>query len=149
MNGPEKQEILEFLKKNPMGTISTIHADTGAPESALIAFAETNELEIIFQTFYDARKYTNLKNDSRIAFVTGWEIEKINQITFQYEGFAQELKVGTNKYNEYRKIFEGKKTPCTIEFLDNPKSRIFLVTSTWFSYSDYTQEIPRIIEERF
>lgn len=149
MTPVEKEEILTFLHGNPMATISTIHHESGAPGSALIAFAETPDFEIIFQTLNDARKYANLKSDSRVSLVTGWKVEKREQITFQYEGNVRELENGSSEYKKYRTIFEEKKTPCTSEFLDNPKSRIFVVTPIWLSYSDYSQETPRIVEEYF
>jgi nitroimidazol reductase NimA-like FMN-containing flavoprotein (pyridoxamine 5'-phosphate oxidase superfamily) len=93
MTESETLEILHFLNANPMGVISTIHKDTGTPESALIAFAETPIFELIFQTLNTSRKYLNLKQNPHISFVTGWEIDKPHQITFQYEGRAREIPI--------------------------------------------------------
>jgi pyridoxine/pyridoxamine 5'-phosphate oxidase len=145
----EKNEILAFLQRHPMAVIATIHHHKYAPEAALVAFCETDEFEIIFQTFNDARKYKNIQENPHVAFVVGWDIIKANQITFQYEGQARELAIGTNEYSKYRTMFENKKTPCTSEFLDEAKSRIFVCSPKWFGYSDYTEEIPRIIENTF
>jgi hypothetical protein len=142
-------EILGFLHTHPMAVISTIHHDTHTPEAALVAFCETDDFEIIFQTFNDARKYTNIQHNPHVAFVVGWDVQKEKQITFQYEGIARELTIGTDEYKKYRTVFESKKTPCTREFLDQPKSRLFVCTPTWFGYSDYTQKTPRIIEQFF
>jgi pyridoxine/pyridoxamine 5'-phosphate oxidase len=149
MTEPEMIEVLDFLGKNPVGVISTIHKDIGTPESALVAFAETPTFEIIFQTLTTSRKYLNLKKSPCISFVTGWKIDKPNQITFQYEGSARELDINDAEYKKYRSAFEQKKTPCTVEFLDNPNSRLFVVSPVWFSYSNYTQENSRIIEQSF
>jgi hypothetical protein len=149
MTESERIEVLGFLRKNPMGVLSTIHYLTAAPESALVAFAETPTFELIFQTLTTSRKYSNLALDSRVSFVTGWEIEKPQQITFQYEGLAKELDSTSSEYHRCRQIFEEKKTPCTAEFLNNPDSRLFIISPSWFGYSDYTKEIPRIIEHPF
>jgi uncharacterized pyridoxamine 5'-phosphate oxidase family protein len=149
MTPVEKEEILTFLSKNPLGVISTLHEATGAPEAALIAFAETSDFKIIFQTMNDARKYTNLKHDSRIAFTTGGGTEKLQHITFQYEGVAREVEPINPDYKKYRAIFENKDTPCTIEFLDNPRSRIFVASPTWCSYSDYTKEKVKVVQYNF
>lgn len=146
MTSEERAEILSFLHANPMGVLSTINADNASSESALVAFAETDDFELIFQTLNDARKYKNLKHEHRISFVTGWEVEKTKQITLQYEGVARELEIDSDEYRKCRAIFEAKKTPCTSEFLDNPKSRLFIVKPIWLSYSDYSGAIPRIIE---
>ncbi len=145
----QKSEILSFLHKKPMAVIATVHSNRIAPEAALVAFCETEEFEIIFQTFNDTRKYKNIKDNPDVAFVVGWDVAKERQITFQYEGIAFELKIGTHKYRRYRDIFEKKKTPCTREFLDQPKSRIFVCKPLWFGYSDYTQKTPRVIEYSF
>lgn len=149
MSDSEKTEVLGFLRGNAMGVISTLHQDTGAPESAVIAFAETSDFQLIFQTFNTARKYKNIYADARISFVTGWETEKSRQITFQYEGLARELDSSTDEYEKYRTIFEQKETPCTSDFLNNPRSRLFVVSPIWFGYSDYRTDIPRVIEYTF
>ncbi|MEO6536152.1 MAG: pyridoxamine 5'-phosphate oxidase family protein [Candidatus Paceibacterota bacterium] len=149
MTEAEKDEILNFLHRNPMGVISTVHKSDGAPESALVAFAETSDFKLIFQTLTAARKYVNLKTDPRVSFVIGWEIDKQHQITLQYEGSAMEIVNEDSDYQEYRKIFEQKKTPCTTDFLDNPKSRLFLIEPRWIGYSDYSSDVPRIIENTF
>jgi len=137
-------EILAFLHSNPMAVISTVHKNELAPEAALVAFCETDTFEFIFQTFNDARKYNNLQENPNVAFVVGWNIEKENQITFQYEGIVKEL--SGKEYKKYRRIFEAKKTPCEAEWLDKEKSRLFMVKPKWFGYSDYTGDVPRITE---
>lgn len=145
----DKAKVLNFLRAHPMAVISTIHHDKDAPEAALVAFCETDSFEMIFQTFNDARKYHNIHKNPNVAFVVGWDIEKEKQITFQYEGVAHELTIGTDEYTKYRTLFENKKTPCTSDFLDQPKSRLFVCAPTWFGYSDYTQTTPCVIEHHF
>ena len=57
---------------------------TGAPQAAVVGFAVTDALEIIFDTVATSRKYHNLRVDPRIALVVGWE----HEITVQIEGVA-------------------------------------------------------------
>ena len=140
-------EILAFLHSNPMAVVSTIHKSVDAPESALVAFCETQDFEIIFQTFNNSRKYENLQHNSNVAFVIGWDIDKSNQRTLQYEGTAQEL--SDMDYKKYRHLFETKDTPCKKQWLDKEESRLFIVKPTWIGYSDYTKEIPKITEKFF
>jgi general stress protein 26 len=137
-----RRKVLDFLKKQGLAVISTIDSNDNKPEAALVAFAETEELEIIFQTFDDTRKYNNIKSNPKVAFVIGFGEKE--HITVQYEGLAVELE-GADK-EKYKKIFMAKKTPCTEEYLNNRKSRVFKVSPTWIGYSDYTKEEPEILE---
>jgi hypothetical protein len=80
-----KGVLLEFIRERAMGVVSTI-SPTGAPESALVNLAVTDDLEVVFHTLQDARKCKNLRRDRRIAAVIGWDDEQ----TLQYEGLADE-----------------------------------------------------------
>ena len=142
----EKKTILSFLHRHPFAVIATVHRRKCAPEAALVAFCETENFELIFHTFCDTRKYENIRNNPRVAFVVGLGEE---QITFQHEGLARELQVGVGEYKKYRTLFDSKKTPCTREFLDDPKSRLFVCEPVWFGYSDYTRSVPRVVEHFF
>jgi len=140
-----KQLVLGFLRRHPMATISTIDQTTMKPESALIAFAELDNLELIFETFYDTRKYNNLKQNNHVALVVGWDT-KIH-MTLQYEGIAQP--VPDNEITKYRNIFLRKETPCTETFLLDPRVRLFRIQPTWIALSDYTGDKPKVIEIDF
>lgn len=137
------QELIKsFLAQNPMAVISTIGEKTGNPESALVAFAELDNLEIIFETFFETRKQCNLQKNSKVSFVIGWDTER--HITVQYEGDAYLIK--EENVEEYKNIFLAKKTPCTEEFLLDSRVRLYKVTPTWIRYSDYTGDSPSVIE---
>ncbi len=139
----DRELIYNFIKNHSLAVISTHNG--GYPEAALVAFAETADLELIFQTHVDSRKYKNLQSNSRVAFVIGWN-EKIH-ITVQYEGNAIELY--GDEATKYRDTFLSKKTPCVQEFIFHPKSRIFKVNPKWIGYSNYTNERPSILELTF
>lgn len=49
-----------------------------------MGFAVTDDLEIVFDTTADTRKHRNLRADTRIALVVGWD----HEITAQIEGIA-------------------------------------------------------------
>lgn len=128
-----------------MATIATVDNNTAQPESALIAFAELDNLEIIFETFVNTRKYRNLKRNNRVALVVGWDTK--HHVTLQYEGVAHPV-TGTDIV-KYRNIFLSKDTPCTEEFLLDPRVRLFRIVPTWIALSDYTGTAPHIIELKF
>lgn len=138
----DQQHVLQFLHKHPMATISTVDMGGNKLESALIAFAELNSLEIIFETFYNTRKYNNLRRNDKVALVIGWDMR--NYVTLQYEGIARQLT--KEEIPKYRAVFLKKKTPCTEQFLFDPRVRLFCVRPTWILLSDYTGRSPKFIE---
>ena len=141
----DKNRILDFLHNHPMATIATIDTQTMQPESALIAFAELDNLEIIFETFVDTRKYNNLQKNNYVALVIGWDTK--HHISLQYEGIAQPI-TGED-IDTYRNIFLGKDTPCTEEFLLDPRAILFRISPTWIALSDYTHGKPVVTQLRF
>lgn len=138
-----QEKILAFFKKNPLAVISTIGEQSLKPEAALVAFAETEKLELLFETFSFARKNANLKKNNKVAFVIGWDT--LIHITVQYEGIAQPIK-NIHELTRYQELFLEKKTPCTKEYLYHPAARLYKVKPTWIRYSDYTVEPAEIFE---
>ena len=53
-----------------LGVLATVALD-GSPEAALMGVVTTPELELIFDTVKSSRKYPNLKNNPRVAWVIG------------------------------------------------------------------------------
>lgn len=138
----KKQFIFDFLSKHELAVISTIDSRMKKPEAALVAFAETKDLEIVFQTQCDTRKYHNLRINREVALVVGWDPSY--HVTLQYEGSAEEL--GGHELKQCLALFLAKDTPCTETFLANPKSKIFKVRPHWIAYSDYTKKVPEVFE---
>lgn len=61
MNEEIKTKIKSFLENHQLTVIATIDSDTNKPESAVIAFAEKEDLSLIFATSKTTRKYKNLQ----------------------------------------------------------------------------------------
>jgi uncharacterized pyridoxamine 5'-phosphate oxidase family protein len=80
----DKEFIYKFISKYKYAVLSTV-TRKNIPESALVGFAVTRDLRIIFDTVTTSRKYKNLLNNSSIAFVIGWDHEQ----TIQYKGTAK------------------------------------------------------------
>lgn len=125
-----------------MATISTVAQNSDQPASALIAFVETEDLEIIFETFVDTRKWRNLRENPRVALVIGWNTKE--HITIQYEGVATSIPPAETE--KYIQLFLAKDTPCTEAFLRDPRACLFKIRPSWIRYSDYTKATPKIIE---
>jgi uncharacterized pyridoxamine 5'-phosphate oxidase family protein len=144
-NSLEIQTVLDFLKSNSLAVISTVDTSSEKPESALVAFAELNTFELIFETYRYTRKYENIMKNKHVAFVIGWDLKK--HITLQYEGLAHLLK--EEEIEVYTKIFLKKDTPCTEKFLFHLDATLFKVSPIWIRYSDYSIEPPQIIDLHF
>ena len=136
----KKKQILEFIRQNRLAVVSTIDSKESRPEAALVAYSETENLELIFATFSDSRKYENLQKNQKVALVIGgWD----EDITVQYEGVAAELEDAD--LEECRKIHLTK-NPESEEYAYDEKQRYFKITPTWIRYSDLTKDPPEIFE---
>ena len=135
------QEVFRFMDSERLGVLTTA-TNSGQPEAALMGFAVTPELEIIFDTVRSSRKYPNLKANPRVAWVVGCTTE----VTVQYEGEAEELEGAA--LAKYKPIYFQK-------FLDGPAREnwagmtYFVVRPKWVRYCDYNPASRRIDEQRF
>lgn len=134
-------EVFRFMDGERLGVLSTA-TNSGRPEAALMGFAVTPELEIIFDTVRSSRKYPNLKENPRVAWVVGCTTE----VTVQYEGEALELE--GEELKKYKKIYFAK-------FPDGPAREswpgitYFVVRPKWVRYCDYNPGSRRIVEKEF
>ena len=134
-------EVFQFMNSERLAVLATA-GENGQPEAALMGFAVTPELEIIFDTVRSSRKYPNLKKNPRVAWVIGCTTE----VTVQYEGIAEELE-GT-EMAIYKKPYFAK-------FPDGPAREswpgitYFVVRPKWVRYCDYDPAKRRIEEMSF
>ena len=135
------QTILNFLKTQILGVVSTIDSQTSKPESALVAFSETDNLEIIFGTFNDTRKVPNILKNPHISFVVGF-----GDVTVQYEGTAK-----FTEGEEEKKCRDTHlaKNPASKKYAFDPKQRFLKVSPTWIRYSDLSSTPETIFEISF
>lgn len=124
-------KIRGHFNNNPLAVISTTDESQKQSESALIAFTQNNDLEVYFMTFVDSRKFKNLQTNQSVSLVIGFDYT-----TVQYEGVAYALK--DLAIEEALHAFSQKNTPCSPEFLNDPRARFFKVIPKWIRYSDYT-----------
>lgn len=124
----DEKVILNFLRKHNLAVISSVNP-LGNPESAVLEFSQTDDLEIIFDTFSTYRKYKNILNHPRVSFSIGWD----DDITVQYEGIAVEL-LGA-ELKEYQDIHITK-LPKAKKFVGMDVIRYFKVIPKWIRYSD-------------
>jgi|GEM_PF-6010306 len=70
-----KDFLHRFISQHTLAVIATV-TEVGIPQSALVGFAVTPDLEIIFDTVTTSRKYKNLRKNPAISLVIGWDNEQ-------------------------------------------------------------------------
>lgn len=133
-----KQGVLEFIKKHKLAVISTVGEDA-KPESAVLEFGETDELELVFDCASSSRKYRNLQTNKQVSFVIGWD----ESITVQYEGVAVQI-TGTEA-EKYQHAF-WLKNPEAERWKNEEGITYFKVTPQWIRYSDLNKKPWEIFE---
>ena len=134
-------DLYAYLSKYRLGVVSSIGPE-GTPQSALVGYAVTPELELIFDTIESTRKFPNLTARPRCAFAIGWDAEQ----TVQYEGEARVL--GAEELPRYQKVY-FQAWPDGPQRLSWPGIVYFAVKPCWIRYSDFAQDPPSISEFTF
>jgi general stress protein 26 len=133
-----RAELIHFLRKHKLAVQASV-APGGAPQAAVVGFAVSDELELIFDTLANTRKHENLRADPRIALVVGWDEE----ITAQIEGIA-DFPAGAELERVRECYFVAY--PDGRDRLAWPGLTHVRVRPTWIRYSDFTQDPPDIFE---
>ena len=118
-------------------TLATASTD-GRPEAATVGYVVDGD-SLLINTFEYYRKYQNLKANPRVACVITTGEDK----TLQFECTAQEAQ-GADADIVRQKIFDAGASSEV--FLQNKSTRFFLLTPTWFSLRDYSQDAMQVIE---
>jgi general stress protein 26 len=136
-----RARLLAFLRSERLAVQASSAAD-GAPQAAVVGFAVTDELELVFDTLASTRKARNLRRNPKIAFVIGGLGDR-DERTVQYEGVADEPSGPELERlkREYYAVFPDG--PSRISW---PGLTYVRVRPTWIRYSDYNVDPPEIIE---
>ena len=114
----------------------------GAPQSAVVGIAVSDDFEIVFDTLATSRKSQNLRRRSAVALVIG-SLEGNDERTVQYEGLADEP-TGPELARLialYLRVF-----PDGRERQKWPGLTYIRVIPKWLRYSDYNIDPPDIVE---
>jgi general stress protein 26 len=129
-----KEFIYNFIKQHNLAVLSSISAE-GKPEAALVGFAISEDLEIVFDTVKTSRKYPNLLKNPNIAVVIGWD----NETTVLYEGVAAELSGPEAGY--YKEIYFDVYKDGRERALTWPHFVRFKITPIWLRYSNFNDPV--------
>jgi pyridoxine/pyridoxamine 5'-phosphate oxidase len=134
-----RSELYQFIAKQSLAVVGSISPE-GIPQSALVGFAVTEDLEVVFDTLNTSRKYRNLVSDTRASVVVGWE----NEATVQLEGEAL-LPEGA-ALMRYKSVYFAK-WPDGPSRQSWPGLVYFVIRPRWIRYSDFNRQ-PPLIEEQ-
>ena len=133
--------LYQFLSAHHHAVISSV-AENNEPQAALVGVAITENLELIFDTTSDTRKYDNLVRNPALAAVIGWDGEQ----TVQYEGIAR-LLTG-DELKPYQEIYL-RAFPDGIGRAAWEHIAYFVVQPKWIRFSDFNHPSPLIVEFNF
>jgi general stress protein 26 len=134
-----RAQLVLFLRRYKLAVEATLPAGAGAPQAAVVGFAVSDALEIVFDTLDSTRKYRNLRTDPHVALVIGWD----HEATAQIEGIAD-----FPEGEELERLRECYFVPYPDgrERLAWPGITHVRVRPTWVRFSDYRQDPPLIVE---
>src|SRR5580693_3895405 len=138
-----QSDLYAFLSTWKLAVLGTIGPDS-RPQSALVGFAITEELEIVFDTVKSSRKYPNLVARPACSFVIGGWGQ--GEQTVQYQGEAEELKSPDLARYQETYFNAWPDGPARISW---PGMVYFVVRPSWLRYSDFDQNPPLIREFPF
>jgi len=133
-----RSALLAFLRRHRLAVVATVSSQN-APQAAVVGFAVTNALELVFDTLGDTRKAANLRRDGRIAMVIGWDEAQ----TAQLEGAADEP-AGSELADLQSCYFDV--FPDGRQRLAWPGITYFRIRPHWIRISDFRGPTP-LIEE--
>ena len=133
-----RDELYAFMAAHRWAVEATV-TPSGAPQAAVIGFAATERLEIIFDTLKTSRKYRNFLASQRMALAIGWDDAQ----TLQLEGLADEpsgADLDRLKARYFEVFPDGHEREAWTDIA------YIRVQPNWFRYSDFRVQPPRIIE---
>jgi general stress protein 26 len=136
-----RSDLLAFLRSHRVGVQASVAASS-APQAAVVGFAVSDGLEIVFDTLDSTRKYRNLAKNPRIAFVVGG-LTAGDERTVQYEGLAD---TPTGAELDRLKAVYFQAYPDGPERAHWPGLVYVRVRPTWIRYSDFNKNPPEIVE---
>lgn len=133
----KKVEIYKFIREYDRCILST--CSENKPQSALMGFGISDNLEFVFGTSTKTRKFKNINKQSKVSIVVGWNDSR----SVQYEGNAQVLQ--GEELRKYKEIYFYQK-PSARKLENLPDQVYFKVAPVWVRYTDVSDKPWRVFE---
>ena len=132
-------EAVDFLNSHNTGVVTTV-SKQGELWSSTVYYVSDEHSDIYFFTKNDTRKYHNLSEDSRIAFIV---YDQKERETFQLSGEATvvtEQKIINLIYNKLQRATPLESRPLPIEKLLNAgEYTLIKITAKQTNFVDYSK----------
>ncbi len=126
------KDVLQFIQEHDLAVLATSGPDN-TPQAAILEFTALDDATILIDTLKTSRKYHNMKSNSKVALVIGWENNRTVQITATATELAgqdlvraEEQHVHNNEYarkwEEYDRVAYFALKPSTIHYTDAGQS---------------------------
>jgi len=142
MSGFGRPELLAYMRSHKLAVVSSL-AKEGAPQSALVGVATTDDLEIVFDTVDKSRKHANMVRDRRVSVAFSGPAEQ----TLQCEGICAPVPVQGNDGAHYRETYY-RAWPDGRARLSWEGLVYWRIEPKWARYSDFDRG-PLIVEFRW
>ncbi|HZD75976.1 MAG TPA: pyridoxamine 5'-phosphate oxidase family protein, partial [Acidobacteriaceae bacterium] len=109
-------------------------APSGEPQAALVGYAVSPDLELIFDTLRTTRKYRNMIVHPRVSFTIGNTAGSGDERTVQYEGVAEEL--AGESLDRLQAVYFSA-WPDGVNRVHWPHITWFVIRPRWIRYSDF------------
>ncbi|HEX6496505.1 MAG TPA: pyridoxamine 5'-phosphate oxidase family protein [Acidobacteriaceae bacterium] len=129
----EQAELLAYMRSQRLGVLGTL-APAGEPQAALVGYAVTPDLALLFDTLRTTRKYRNIMANPRVSFTVGNTAGSGDERTAQYEGIAEEL--AGDSLARLRPVYFAA-WPDGVERQQWPHITWFVIRPRWIRYSDF------------
>ena len=136
----DKNQILEFVKKQTLAVLSTVTPDSKS-QSAVMAIAVTNNWQILMSTEAETRKVSNLKNNPSSSLIIGG----LESTSIQLDG---QTIITSGPEAESVKAQILAIHPDTKDYLTSTSVFLKFIPS-WLRYSDFSQSSPVVVEINF
>jgi hypothetical protein len=137
----ELSQLLAYLRSYRLGVLGSL-SPQGDPQAALVGYAVTDELEILFDTVRTSRKYRNIATRPEVSFTFGNTAPATpDERTAQYEGLAEELTGAA--LEQLLPIYLATWPECAIH-QQWPDICWFVVRPRWIRYTGYD---PPLLQE--
>ena len=134
----DRADLVGFPRKQKLAVVATVAAG-GVPQAAVVGFAVTDDLEVVFDTLTTTRKYRNALVEPRVAAVIGWD----DEVTVQLEGVV-DFPAGAELERIrdcYFAVYPDGRERLTWPGIVHARLR-----PAWIRYSDFRRTPPRIVE---
>jgi pyridoxine/pyridoxamine 5'-phosphate oxidase len=131
-----RDELLAFLRRHRIMVEASVTPDA-KPQAAIVGYAVSDSLELVFDTLESTRKYQNLRANPHVALVIGWD----DEMTAQLEG-SVDFPTGA-ELERIKDCYFGA-YPDGRERLAWPGITHVRVRPTWVRFTDYTKDPPLI-----